>query len=87
MNIKFAKEIIKEVEERKPIKTSDKCVNGEEFEKWIHEDLTTERLLNIAIELDARETSNNCVVPELIGKNFEELCNEGIRILEELKKG
>lgn len=36
-------------------------------------------------ELDARDCSNNCVVPKLIGKSWIELCDYGIKLFEQLK--
>ena len=42
-------------------------------------------LYNIAVELDAREFSNNCVVDNLQQFGWNELCNKGIEILEKLK--
>lgn len=42
-------------------------------------------LYNIAVELDAREFSNNCVVDTLQQFGWNELCNKGIEILEKLK--
>ena len=43
-------------------------------------------LYNIVVELDARETSNNCVVDDLQRFGWDELCDKGIEILEKLKK-
>ena len=43
-------------------------------------------LYDIAVELDARETSNNCVVDRLQSFGWNELCDKGIEILEKLKK-
>jgi hypothetical protein len=43
-------------------------------------------LYEIAIELDSRETSNNCVVDRLQSFGWDELCDKGIEILEKLKK-
>ena len=45
-----------------------------------------DNLYNIAVELDARETSNNCVVDNLQQFSWDELCNKGIEILEKLKE-
>lgn len=42
-------------------------------------------LYNIIVELDAREISGNCVVDNLIGKSWTELCEEAIGLLEKLK--
>lgn len=43
-------------------------------------------LYDIAIELDSREFSNNCVVDRLIGLSWDELCDKGIEILTKLKE-
>lgn len=37
MAIKYADEIVKEIEERDTITIPDDCVTGEEFEKWMYE--------------------------------------------------
>ena len=42
-------------------------------------------IYNIAVELDAREFSNNCVVDNLQQFSWNELCDKGIEILEKLK--
>ena len=42
-------------------------------------------LYNIAVELDAREFSNNCVVDNLQQFGWNELCDRGIELLEKLK--
>ena len=38
MGIKFAKDIVKEIEARGSIKVPDNCVTGETFEKWLCEE-------------------------------------------------
>lgn len=43
-----------------------------------------EELINVAIELDARETSNNIIFFQEL--SYVELCEKGILILEKLKK-
>ncbi len=43
-------------------------------------------LYNIAVELDARETSSNCVIGELINLSWVEVCDKGIELLEKLKE-
>jgi predicted nucleic-acid-binding Zn-ribbon protein len=42
-------------------------------------------LIDISIELHARETSNNCVYTELLDKSWTELCERAIEILNEIK--
>lgn len=44
-----------------------------------------ENLFRILTELDARESSCNCVISELINKNWGELCDDAIELLEQLK--
>ena len=44
-----------------------------------------EKLFIILTELDARENSFNCVISELIGKSWDELCNDAIILFENLK--
>ena len=43
------------------------------------------KLFDILLELDARENSNNCIIPELSDKGWDELCIEGIKLFEQLK--
>lgn len=38
--IKYAEDIVKEIDERGTIKIPDNCVTGEEFEKWLYEENT-----------------------------------------------
>ena len=47
--------------------------------------LLIDDLYNIAVELDAMEFSNNCVVDNLQQFGWNELCDKGIEILEKLK--
>ena len=42
-------------------------------------------LFRIVSELDAREFSNNCVVSELQALSWNEVCDQGIALLQELK--
>ena len=44
------------------------------------------KIYDITMELFARETSSNCVVQDLINKSWVELCDEGIRLFQELKE-
>lgn len=43
-------------------------------------------LYDIAVELDSREFSNNCVIARLTGLSWDELCDKGIEILTKLKE-
>ena len=43
-------------------------------------------LYNIAVELDARETTSNCVVDSLVPLSWDEVCDKGIEILKKLKE-
>ena len=55
---------------------------------WIEIRLRTiNTLFRIVSELDAREFSNNCVVPELQALSWNELCDRGIELLQEIKNG
>jgi hypothetical protein len=49
-------------------------------------DIKIDQLLEIVTELDARNCSNNCVIPELIGKSWSELCDDAIELLEQIKE-
>lgn len=42
-------------------------------------------LMNIILELDARESTNNCVFQELIDKSWNELCDRAIELFNQLK--
>ena len=41
---------------------------------------------DIAIELDSREFSNNCVINRFTSLSWDELCDRGIEILTKLKE-
>ena len=45
-----------------------------------------QKIYYITMELLARETSGNCVVQDLTNKTWLELCDEGIRLFQELKE-
>lgn len=49
-------------------------------------DIKMDQLLKIITELDARNCSCNCVVPELIGKSWSDLCEDAIKLLEQIKE-
>lgn len=44
-------------------------------------------LYDIAVELDARERTSNCVIGDLISLSWDEVCDKGIEVFTELKKG
>lgn len=44
-------------------------------------------LYNIAVELDARERTSNCVISSLLSLSWDEVCDKGIEVITELKKG
>lgn len=58
---------------------------GEQVKTMLEKEVTLDKLYNIVVELDARETSNNCVVDNLQQFGWNELCDKGIEILEKLK--
>lgn len=43
-------------------------------------------LEQILTELDARENTNNCIYGKFYGISWDQLCGEGIAILEEMRK-
>ena len=45
-----------------------------------------DRLYLILAELDARESGGNCIIRELLAKGWDELCDEGISLFEQLKQ-
>ena len=55
------------------------------FEKMLDTAKLTYELLEIATELDARESSSNCVVAKFQGTSWADLCDRGIEILKKLK--
>lgn len=54
-------------------------------EKVMENDKILDEINLIIMELYARETSNNCVVSELQGKGWDELCDKGIELFKQLK--
>lgn len=44
-----------------------------------------DKVYDIIIELDARECTNNCVAVGFLTKSWTELCEEAIRLLEQIK--
>lgn len=44
-----------------------------------------EEILDIIVELHAREISNNCVYTKLQDKSWTELCETAIKILNEIR--
>ncbi len=54
---------------------------------WIENRLRMlDDLYDIAVELDSREFSNNCIIDRLTGLSWDELCDKGIEILAKLKE-
>lgn len=45
----------------------------------------TEELVDIAVELDARETSCNCVMSKFDGVGWKDLCDRATEILTKLR--
>jgi hypothetical protein len=43
------------------------------------------KVFEIMTELHAREVSGNCVIRNLHGKGWKELCDEAIELLKEIK--
>ena len=58
---------------------------GEQLEQIEQRLRMIDDLYNITVELDARETSSNCVVANLQQFGWDELCDKAIGILEKLK--
>lgn len=60
-----------------------------EKDKSIEKEMDNDKILDelnlIVMELYAREVSNNCVVSELQGKGWIELCDRGIELFKQLK--
>ena len=53
----------------------------------INDEEKFQKIYYITMELFARETSGNCgVVQDLTNKTWLELCDEGIRLFQELKE-
>lgn len=52
MSVKFAKDLIKEINNSDKILVKNSCVTGEEFEKWLrNENMSDEEKVNKIIEL------------------------------------
>lgn len=45
-----------------------------------------DEVLDIGVELEARELGGNCILEKYFGTSYVDLCNRGIEIFEELKK-
>lgn len=45
-----------------------------------------QRLLTLVTELEARD-GNNCIITDLLQCSCDEICDEAIKLLLELKKG
>ncbi len=58
-----------------------------EFEKMLDRAKLTYELLEIITELDARESTSNCIIRELQGVGWKDLCDRPIKILEKLRDG
>lgn len=43
-------------------------------------------LYDIAVELDARERTSNCVIRDLLPLSWDEVCDKGIEMLQKLKE-
>ena len=56
-----------------------------ELEKHLNLAKLTYKLLEVATELDARETTFNCVIRDLQIFGWKELCDYGIELLKQLK--
>lgn len=67
------------------IEVSDRPTLKEQMESIEKRIRMIDDLYDITTEIDARETSCNCVIEKLQGLSWEELCNKGIEILEKLK--
>ena len=56
-----------------------------DLEKYVDLAKLTYKLLEVATELDARETTSNCVIRDLQIFGWKELCDYGIELLKQLK--
>ena len=85
--LQFLQEAGLDITEIDKIKFSDKPTLQEQVD-WIEKRLAMlDDLYDIAIELDTRENSNEYLIDRLQSYSWQELCDKGITILEELKKG
>ena len=57
-----------------------------DFEFQTEEARMTYELLKIATELDARESSANCVISEYTGTSWKDLCNKAEELIKQLNK-
>lgn len=85
--LQFLQEAGLDITEIDKIKFSDRPTLQEQVD-WIEKRLEMlDDLYDIAVELDTRENSNDYLVDRLQSYSWQELCDKGITILEELKKG
>lgn len=54
---------------------------------YIDDDDDLDELFKVITEIDGRYTGCNCVRPEYLSLSWDELCNKGIKLLEDLKDG
>lgn len=50
------------------------------------EEQIIDMLYHIVIELDARNSVSNCVNPELLSYGWNNLCDKGIELFQQLKE-
>lgn len=84
--LQFLKDAGLDISERDKVEVSDHPTLQEQVDRIEKRLVMLDDLYDIAVELDARETANNCVVDRLQIFSRQELCDKGITILEELKK-
>jgi len=58
---------------------------GEQVKTMLEKEVILDKLYNIVVELEARETSNNCIIDNLQQFGWDELCDKGIELFEKLK--
>lgn len=83
--LQFLKDAGLDISERDKVEISDHPTLQEQVDRIEKRLVMLDDLYDIAVELDAREFSNNCVVDNLQQFSWNELCDKGIEILEKLK--
>ena len=84
--LQFLKDAGLDISERDKVTISDHPTLQEQVDIIEKRLVMLDDLYDIAVELDERENTNNCLVDRFQSFSRQELCDKGIAILEELKK-
>lgn len=83
---KYIKDFISNLSDEEFVEMLNECGHSIEENMGTEEvDPIINKLYEIVQELDARNISANCVIPELTGIGWTELCEIGIELFEQIK--